>query len=232
MLPPIPTSPSDAPSDPPSDLGLDGEQGSAGAAILAQLVGQIDRELLPQDLGTALAGSPAGSDVPEGNLLGESTATAVESREGEGVLHVVFRLGRTTLAVPGALLAEIKPYGRPIPIPGVPHWLQGIESYQGETLSVVDLAAFLGCGALAESATARLMVIYEPGSRRRVLTGFAVDSVATHAWLPETDGGADLSLAGRLGSFTDCMLELDGRTLAVLDLEALLQSDDFRELVP
>lgn len=198
---------------------------ASGAAMLRELVERIDSSLV------AAAAEHSTGATPDSTPLAGPRAAKVESIEGEGVLHVLFELGGSAFAVPAALLAEVEAYEPPMPIPGVPDWLLGIESFRGEVLSITDLAALLGFSKLVPSAHARTLVVSDPRSRRP-LTGLAVDAVITHQWLPATEGGeaAAEALGGRLGRFARRIIELDGRALAELELEALLASEEFLAL--
>ena len=211
---------------------MDGENSSTtdaeapsleGAGMLRELVLGIDAQLPEQS-------EPP--PVPEVAAASGHGPAPVVSMEGEGVLHVIFELGGSAFAVPAASLAEVEPYEPPMPIPGVPDWLLGIESFRGEVLSITDLAAWLGFSKLVPSKHARTLIVFDPRSPKRPLTGLAVDGVITHQWLPQTEGGeaAAEALGGRLGRFARRIIEIDGRALAELELDALLTSEEFLDL--
>ncbi|MEM1178338.1 MAG: chemotaxis protein CheW [Acidobacteriota bacterium] len=202
-----------------------------GAAMLRELVARVDAGL---DLDAAaepveVRGAEPAALTPS---VGAPSAARVSSVDGEGVLHVLFELGGSVFSFAASACAEVRPYVAPMPIPSVPPWILGIESYLGEVLSVTDLSAFLGFSQLTATEFSRAMVVFDPRVAKRPLTALAVDAVLTHQWLPETSGGekAAAALGGRLGQFAERIVELDGRTVAVLNIEALLGSEDFLHL--
>lgn len=207
--------------------------------MLRRLVADIDGALTPSmPVGAPQGGAPpVFEDGPADVLAAMPGSTFAadpgsDAGPGAGDLHVIFELGGSPFAVPAAALVEVRPFTPPMPIPGVSPWVLGIESFQAETLSIVDLAAFFGFASLLRSEDARTLVVFDPRSRRRPLTGLAVDAVATHEWLPSGGPGNPSTatpLAGRLGRLTRRILERRGRALTVLDLEALLLSPDFSD---
>ncbi|MEM6794330.1 MAG: chemotaxis protein CheW [Acidobacteriota bacterium] len=223
--------------------GLGASDLESGAAMLRELVRRIDGALDDGRAGAAAPDPGPSDDASPAADPGPATPSAPEAPavprdqaafEGEGGLHLIFELAGSSFAIPAVGLAEVKVYEEPMPIPGVPPWILGIESFRGEALSVTDLAAFLGFSKLTGTELARLIVVHDPRSPKRVLTGLAVDAVATHEWLPG-HGGRDAgsaALTGRLGRFTQRILDIGDRALAVLDLEGLLDSEEFRGLEP
>lgn len=197
-----------------------------GAQLLLGWVEEIDRQLDLEE--------PKDTESPTTEALAAVGIGTDDSPtiEGEGALHVIFELAGSAFAVPAADLAELKVFESPMPIPGVPPWVLGIETFRGETLSVTDLACFLGFSSLTRTKLARTMVVFDPRNRRTVLTGLVVDAVSTHEWLPDRGGNSDAAkgLSGRLGRFTQRIIEVKGRALAVLDLDALLRSEEFFQL--
>ncbi|MEO1367829.1 MAG: chemotaxis protein CheW [Acidobacteriota bacterium] len=206
-----------------------------GASMLREIVARIDAGL---DLEAGVPASTPGrgeSSTPPRAEVGappRAPAAKVISQDGEGVLHVLLELGGSIFSFPAAACAEVRPYEAPMPIPSVPTWILGIESFRGEVISVSDLSAFLGFSKLTPTVHSRSVVVFDPRTSKRALTVLAVDAVLTHQWLPEETGGekAAAALGGRLGRFAERIVELDGRTVAVLDIEALLSSQEFLHL--
>ncbi|MEM8996312.1 MAG: chemotaxis protein CheW, partial [Acidobacteriota bacterium] len=206
-----------------------------GASMLREIVARIDAGLdLEAEVPASTPGRGAELPPPPAEPMTSPRASAakVTSRDGEGVLHVLFELGGSIFSLPAAACAEVRPYEAPMPIPSVPPWILGIESFRGEVISVSDLSAFLGFSKLTPTDHSRAVVVFDPRTSKRALTLLAVDAVLTHQWLPERTGGekAAAALGGRLGRFAERIVELDGRTVAVLDIEALLSSQEFLHL--
>ncbi|MEO1084466.1 MAG: chemotaxis protein CheW, partial [Acidobacteriota bacterium] len=192
------------------------EEALEGAAMLRELVARIDAGLdleseVPSPSPGRGAGSPQSPAEPE-TPAPRASAAKVASQDGEGVLHVLFELGGSIFSFPAAACAEVRPYEAPMPIPSVPPWILGIESFRGEVLSVSDLSAFLGFSKLTPTDHSRAVVVFDPRTTKRALTVLAVDAVLTHQWLPEKTGGekAAAALGGRLGRFAERIVELDG----------------------
>lgn len=207
------------------------EEALEGAAMLRELVARIDAGL---DLDPGLEiRSERGAESSVGAAEPAPPQSAVVTPlDGEGILHVIFELGGSVFSFPAAACTEVRLFEAPMPIPSVPPWILGIESFRGEVLSVTDLSAFLGFSKLTPTDLSRTLVVFDPRSSRRALTALAVDAVLTHQWLPEISGGvkAAAGLGGRLGRFAERIIELDGRTVAVLNIEALLNSQEFLHL--
>ena len=112
-------------------------------------------------------------------------------------------------------------------VPNVPPWVRGITNRRGDILSVVDTRTLLGIERLA-AGTGRMLVV-------RLLDdscslGLLVDEVHQIISVPPSDVRAPgPGLDGPLAPFLAGLLELDQRTVAVLDLDRLLRSPLIRQ---
>ena len=100
-------------------------------------------------------------------------------------VHVRFRLGDESFALPVAQVLEVAELGALAPVPGAPPSVLGVRNLRGQVLPVIDLATVLGS---ARADEAEKLVITEKAGRR---AGFAIDEVTDVGELPgpvqETD---------------------------------------------
>jgi purine-binding chemotaxis protein CheW len=114
-------------------------------------------------------------------------------------VHVRFRVGAESFALPVEQVLEVAELGELSPVPGAPPSVLGVRNLRGQVLPVIDLATVLGT---APANSASKLVIAEQSGRR---AGLAIDQV--------TDVG---ELTGPLQE-TDSPL-LAGSTLAAGEL--------------
>jgi purine-binding chemotaxis protein CheW len=100
-------------------------------------------------------------------------------------VHVRFRLGDESFAVPVAQVLEVADLGALAPVPGAPASVLGVRNLRGQVLPVIDLATVLGT---ARAQEAEKLVIAEEGGRR---AGFAIDEVTDVGELPGTVQGTE-----------------------------------------
>jgi purine-binding chemotaxis protein CheW len=92
-------------------------------------------------------------------------------------VHVRFRLGDESFALPVAQVLEVADLGALAPVPGAPPSVLGVRNLRGQVLPVIDLATVLGT---ARAQEAEKLVITEEAGRR---AGFAIDEVTDVAEL-------------------------------------------------
>jgi chemotaxis signal transduction protein len=96
-------------------------------------------------------------------------------------------------------------------------------------LAVVDLRSLLGFEPLERREAARLLVAQSTVFDCRA--GFLVDGLhGALALSPEGIGHAGASIDGRISGFLRGVVELEGRVLNLLDLEAVFRVDEMRRL--
>ncbi len=86
-------------------------------------------------------------------------------------VHVRFRVGNESFALPVGQVLEVADLGQLAPVPGAPPSILGVRNLRGQVLPVIDLAAVLGT---AHSDSAAKLVIAEEAGRR---AGLAIDQV-------------------------------------------------------
>ena len=120
-------------------------------------------------------------------------------------VHVRFRAGDESFALPVSQVLEVAELGELAPVPGSPQSVLGVRNLRGQVLPVIDLAAVLGTDG---SHQAEKLVIAEEAGRR---AGLAIDQV--------TDVG---DLAGPIQEADSPFLSgstlTDGELVGIVDL--------------
>lgn len=140
---------------------------------------------------------------------------------------VLLSIASTHYAVPEAFVTELERVPRITLVPRVPAWLCGVTNLRGDIVSVVDLRTYLGLAAHTP-ASARMLVVRlldEPFT-----TGLIVDAVDRIVTLQADDVQPPASaLEGALAPFVSGVSAIGDRLVAVLDIDRLLRSPDFRQ---
>ena len=141
---------------------------------------------------------------------------------GDDVQLVTFRCGGHDFAVDILQLQRILRYEVPSPLPDAPDFLEGVLSYEGGAVPVVDLRKRLGLPATVTEET-RVMLLELDGHRVGVVVDAArevvrVDSTTISAPPPMVRGLAARYIAG--------ILARPGRTLVILNAQRLLADDE------
>jgi twitching motility protein PilI len=155
---------------------------------------------------------------------------AVSSQQGGGRdveewVGVAFRLGDEKFVTARAGVREVLPAPDHITrIPGSKPWLRGIANVRGQLLTIVDLRAFLGSGAVPTDRHTRMLVLASRDMPSAVIVDevlgfrrFAVDSFATEA--PATSIRCEHYLAGAWSR--------DDGAYPLFDMGRLLEDENF-----
>lgn len=156
-----------------------------------------------------VAARPGPSDVSE--------ETPPEQRP-----HLLFTLGRFTLALPLAAVLSVERPGRVTPVPFAVSWLRGVTVIRGEVTSVVDLGRFAGESEAGLSPTARLLVVSGGG----ITSALLVDAVRGVVLLPEP-AGALPPAPGPLSPWWRGAHVTGGEIVPVIDADRLMSSPAF-----
>ncbi|MGH2353658.1 MAG: chemotaxis protein CheW, partial [Chloroflexota bacterium] len=97
----------------------------------------------------------------------------------EQEMHLLFELGRYTLALPLAAIQSVERLGRVTAVPFATPWLRGVTTIRGAVVSVVDLGRFAGVERPGHTPAARLLITQAGG----LSAGFLVDRVRKLATL-------------------------------------------------
>jgi purine-binding chemotaxis protein CheW len=181
--------------------------------------------------GGTLADAVAAADQ---QLDGQAAATAAIAREmigaretSQGDRYVLLSIASAYYAVLEAFVTELERIPKITPVPRVPVWVRGVINLRGDVLSVLDMRTFLGLDATS-SNSGRLLVV-------RLLTeefstGLLVDSVDRIVAVPaEAITPPESSLEGPLAPYLRGMCVVEDQLVAVLDLDQLLRSAEFRQ---
>ncbi|MGD2114392.1 MAG: chemotaxis protein CheW [Acidobacteriota bacterium] len=159
----------------------------------------------------------------------EATAERLERAFDRDRLRVLlFSQGGSRFAAEIERVLEVSPVPDFTPVPGVPGWVKGIANFRGEIISIVALGELLGLGPSAvTSGSRRLLVAQALGEPVR--SGLIVDGVHGNLRVSRDELRP---LAGRaqqgLSPYLSGLLQAKGELHALLDVERLLLSDDFR----
>ncbi len=184
---------------------------------LEALVSMIEREQGP---GQSFASSAA-----------RAAAAAVHHAEPASPdSYVIFVLGGTTCAVPLSGVLEIQRPPATTWIPNLPDWVLGVANLRGEIISVIELRRYFGLPAAAHDESSRIVVVRSED--QELVAGLIVDRVVgitgIHAHRVASYTSQDTS---GLAPYLRGAAEEKGRVVAMMDLEAFLQSRDMRQFI-
>jgi purine-binding chemotaxis protein CheW len=176
---------------------------------------------MPGSLLEAISALPAAAeDLPV-------PAATVAAPVRTAARYVLFSVAGAHYAVPQPHVTELDRVPAFTFVPNVPPWVRGITNRRGDILSVVDARTLLGIERLA-SGNGRMLVV-------RLLDdscslGLLVDEVHQIVTVAPGDVRAPgPGLDGPLAPFLAGLVELDQRTVAVLDLDRFLRSPLVRQ---
>jgi purine-binding chemotaxis protein CheW len=87
-------------------------------------------------------------------------------------LHVTFRVGAASYAIPASQVLHLESYETATPVPGAPSFVAGLVQVRGRLVPVVDLRSRFGLPA-AEHTLDNRVVVVQSGTR---VAGLLVDS--------------------------------------------------------
>ncbi|HLO77978.1 MAG TPA: chemotaxis protein CheW [Magnetospirillum sp.] len=135
---------------------------------------------------------------------------------------ISFKIGDEEYGIDIMAIREIKGWTETTELPDTPQHLRGVINLRGAIIPVVDLRARFS-GQLTQATPRHVTIVVTVGAR---IVGVLVDAVADIITVaaadiqpvPDLDSGAHARfLAG--------LVAVDGRMVALLDLESLLHSD-------
>ena len=173
----------------------------------------------------AIAAADQRFDVRIAPTAAPARGTAKGAADGER--YVLLSIASAHYIVLETFVTELERVPKTTPVPRVPAWVRGVTNLRGDILSVIDMRAFLGLDA-APLQSARMLVV-------RLLdedfsAGLLVDSVdRIVAVSPDDIRSPESRLEGPLAAYLTGVCEIGDRLVAVLDLDRLLRSPDFRQ---
>jgi purine-binding chemotaxis protein CheW len=145
----------------------------------------------------------------------------------DGARYVLLSIASAHYAVLETFVTELERVPKTTPVPGVPAWVRGVTNLRGDILSVIDMRTFLGLDP-APLHSARMLVV-------RLLdedfsAGLLVDAVdRIVAVSPDDIRSPESRLDGPLAEYLTGVSVIGDRVVAVLDLDRLLRSSNFRQ---
>jgi purine-binding chemotaxis protein CheW len=202
------------PAGEPAKQPLD-EREEDAAEALAALIAGIDEEMAG-----AADEVPPETGTPAGWL-------EAAPRGGAPERIVLFSLAGTRYALPLRNVLETGAMPAVTTLPNVPGWVRGVTNLRGDVIAVLDLRRFLGVAEREPAGSSRMLVLRLEGNEP--VAGMLVDQIHGIASLAaERLGSPTASLADRVVPFLRGVSEQAGRLLVHLDLEKLLQSEEFK----
>ena len=174
----------------------------------------------PGSLLDAISALPSAPEEPQA-----PAAAPVAARPA--ARYVLFSVAGAHYAVPQPHVTELDRVPAFTFVPNVPDWVRGITNRRGDILSVVDTRTLLGIERLAAGSGRMLVVRLLDDS---CSLGLLVDEVHQIVSVPPDEVRLPgPGLDGPLAPFLAGLVELDQRTVAVLDLDRFLRSPLLRQ---
>ncbi|RPJ05579.1 MAG: purine-binding chemotaxis protein CheW, partial [Deltaproteobacteria bacterium] len=164
--------------------------------------------------------------APPGTARSDSSYQDVQQVEGRHQL-LVFALGEIEFAVPVEHTTEIGMVPELTRLPHVPEWLLGITNLRGDIVSVVDMKNFLGMGPFDFTGNDRIILLRS--LQEDICTAVIVNRIAGMQYVAEEDISRPDAGHQSTEPHIRGVFEMDGRSIAILDIESLLLSDDMQQ---
>ena len=182
----------------------------------------------PADTGVAepVVCDVCAGDDPPGETSSEGVASALTAEAAEGVLHpyLTFLVGDQLYAIQACRVIEVRPHDSVTRIAGLPDWVLGVVSFDGEFVPVVDLRVLLGVGGVEPSGLEAQLCVKAVGCSAALAVGDVgeVLLLAQHRVRSVPHPVADVA------RYIEGFAAHDGRVLVVLELAALLAAASIR----
>jgi len=135
---------------------------------------------------------------------------------------ISFKVGDDEYGVDIMAIREIKGWTETTELPDSPLHLRGVINLRGAIIPVFDLRARF-CGQLTEATPRHVTIVVAVGRR---VVGILVDAVADIITVPAADIQPVPELeSGDHARFLSGLVAVEGRMVALLDLERMLESD-------
>ncbi len=168
----------------------------------------------------------SGNAAPPGTARSDSSDQDLQQVEGRHQF-LVFALGEAEFAVPVENTTEIGMVPELTRLPHVPEWLLGITNLRGDIVSVVDMENFLGMGPFNFAGNDRIILLRS--LQEDLCTAVIVNRIAGMQYVAEEDIIRPDAGQKNTEPHIRGVFEMDGRSIAVLDIESLLLSDDMQQ---
>ncbi len=136
---------------------------------------------------------------------------------------VVFRLGQEQYAIDIGIVQEIVRMQPVSVIPEADYRLEGVTSFRGHVIPVLDMRRVCGVPVADETAESRIIVISSRGDR---VYGLIVDAVSEVLRIPAADVEPATGVVGN-SRIIRGIAKLSGRLVALLGMDAVLPEGEF-----
>lgn len=135
--------------------------------------------------------------------------------------YLSFRIGGSEYSVEIMSVREIRGWTRTTSLPHAPHFVRGVINLRGTVLPVVDLALRLGLDA-SEPEERNVIIVVDVGTR---VMGLRVDAVSDILAFSDDQLQPPPDMTSK-SRFVRALTILDDRMVRILDLEAVLPSNE------
>ena len=141
--------------------------------------------------------------------------------------YLTFRLGAEEYGIDILKVQEIRSYEQPTRIANSPEFLKGVVNLRGVIVPIIDLRVKLGCDSAQLNGFTVVIVLNVKGK----VVGAVVDSVSDVTQLPgeSVQPAPDMSAVVDM-RFIQGIAKVNDHMLILMDIEALLSSDDLNLL--
>lgn len=142
--------------------------------------------------------------------------------------HIVVEVSGSTFGIPMGNVHEIQRVPNVTYLPRVPEWVLGVTNLRGNIVSVVDFRQLLDMEETDTPTTSRRLVMVH-SLVDEVATGLVVDRVMGIRNLRKSKIAKTTGATDQMSRFIRGMIDIEGRLVALLDIDKLLLSEDFRQ---
>lgn len=161
----------------------------------------------------------------------EQEGADVPAATGSGTWQAVaFEQAGAPLLLDMEHVREVLPLPSCTRLPGVKSWVVGISNVRGQILPIIDLGSYLEQAPSRSNPSHRVLVVQS----NDVVMGVMVDRVYGMKQQVDSSDGASGDLSGLVDfiqPYCDKVLEIEGNSFGVFQIEALLHNAAFRQIV-
>lgn len=134
-------------------------------------------------------------------------------------LHVTFRVGTASYALPAAQVLHLESFEAATHVPGAPAYVAGLVQVRGRVVPVVDLRTRFGLPPIERTIDHRVVVV-QVGTR---IAGLLVDSAREVLQLDETSFEKPPDMLGRQGTgFVTAVATVTKRLFLLIDVPRII----------
>jgi len=143
---------------------------------------------------------------------------------------VAFEQAGVPLLLDMTMVREVLPLPPCTRVPGVKNWVVGVSNVRGQILPIIDLGSYLEQAPSRSHPSHRVLVLRRDNAELGVMVDrvFGMKQMAD-AVADEVDGSS--SLPAFIQPYCDEVLKVEGDSFGVFQIEALLDSAAFKQIV-